>query len=144
MVNLLVGPLFLQHAHQIFPGPRIWRRLLSSPIQAKGMAGICGRGFRCGKGVRRVQLESEAGIEGPQETRINRPQWRKMYTNMRTIHPTRARAYDGQRTIQQSRDVLSHTNRRYLRGIIDSGFFSLSENTYYHVVMSMTYGANPP
>lgn len=62
-----VGLLPVQRHHQVLPRPRLRRRLLGAPVQAEGVAGICGRRVRRGAGVRGVQLEPEAGGEGDQE-----------------------------------------------------------------------------
>lgn len=46
-----VGLLPVQRHHQVLPRPRLRRRLLGAPVQAEGVAGICGRRVRRGAGV---------------------------------------------------------------------------------------------
>lgn len=64
LTSATVGLLPVQRHHQVLPRPRLRRRLLGAPVQAEGVAGICGRRVRRGAGVRGVQLEPEAGGEG--------------------------------------------------------------------------------
>jgi hypothetical protein len=96
-----VGPLLLQHAHQVLSRSRIRRRLLSPPIQAKSMAGVGGRGFRRGKGIRRVQLEFEAGVQRPQETGINRSGRARIVHQHVESRPTRLEGYGGKGRVRR-------------------------------------------
>lgn len=59
-----MGSLSLQPDHKILPRSRLRCCLLSSPLQAEGMADLPRRRVRCWQSVRRVQLESEASLEG--------------------------------------------------------------------------------
>ena len=69
--QLIVGPLPLQRPRQVFPRPRLRRRLLGSPLQAEGMARVRRRRLRCGTRIRGVQLELEGGVQGSQEAGID-------------------------------------------------------------------------
>lgn len=69
----IVGPLPLQHAHQVVSRPRLRRRLLGPPLQAPCVARLHGRRLRRRPGVRGVQLEPQAGVARPEAPGVSVP-----------------------------------------------------------------------
>jgi hypothetical protein len=70
LMIFIVGPVFIESHRKVYNWPRFWGRLLGPPIQTESVASVRRPGFRVWTSIRRVQLEPEAGGEGPEKAGV--------------------------------------------------------------------------